>query len=75
MELAGQQHTPAGLTPGKGPRYPSYRGWVSLRAGRKISPPQGFESRTFQPTLSHYTDWAIRADLSPVKLQVTSYIL
>ena len=33
------------------------------RSGRvwKISPPQGFDTRTVQPVASRYTDWAIVA--------------
>jgi hypothetical protein len=51
------------LSPGK-TRYPLYRrlGGAQGRSGRvrKISPPQGFDPRTVQPVVSHYTDWATR---------------
>jgi hypothetical protein len=57
LEGAGDQHhTPVASPPGK----PLYRrlggpqGW-SGRA-RKISPPPGFDPRTFQPVVSLYTD-------------------
>jgi hypothetical protein len=40
-------------------------GWVGPKAGldgcRKISPPLGFNSRTFQPVASRYTDCDIPA--------------
>ena len=38
-------------------------GWVGLRAGLdwwKISPSTGIRSRTVQPVVSRYTDWATR---------------
>ena len=51
------------LPPGK-TRYPLYRKlvWPQGRSGqvRKISPPQGFDSRTVQPVASLYTDYATR---------------
>jgi hypothetical protein len=60
--VGGQRHTPAALPPGK-TRYPLYRrlGESLGRSGqvRKISPPPGFDPRTFQPVASRYTDWAI----------------
>jgi hypothetical protein len=58
MGVGGQRHAPAAL-----PQYSLYR-----RLGRsqgqswqakKISPPLGFDSRTAQPVVSRYTDWAI----------------
>ena len=52
------------LPPGK-TRYPLYRrlGEPQGRSGqaRKISPPPGFDPRTFQPLASRYNDWAIPA--------------
>ena len=57
--VSGERHAQASLPPGK-TRYPLYRnlggpqgrsGWV-----RKISPPQGFDTRTVQPVASRYTD-------------------
>jgi hypothetical protein len=60
--MGGQRHAPAILPPGK-IRYPLYRrlGGPQGRSGRvlKISPPPGFDPRTFQPVASRYTDWAI----------------
>ena len=51
------------LPPGK-TRYPLYRrlGGPRGRSGqvRKISPPPGFDLRTFQPVTSRYTDYATR---------------
>ena len=45
-------------------QYPLYRrvGGPQGRSGqvRKISPPPGFDPRTFQPVASRYTDWAIQ---------------
>jgi hypothetical protein len=49
------------LPPGK-TWYPLYRrlGGPQGRSGQvqKISPPPGFDPRTVQPVVSHYTDWA-----------------
>jgi len=48
------------LLPGK-TRYPFYRrlGGPQGRSGRVENPvPTGIRSRTFQPVVSHYTDWA-----------------
>ena len=68
--MGGQHHAPAALPTGK-IRYPLYRrlggpqdrsGWV-----RKISPPPGFDPRTFQPVDSRYTDWALSV---PIKAAV-----
>jgi hypothetical protein len=54
---------PGRFTPIK-TRYPLYRrlGGLQGRSGRvrKISPPPGFDPRTVQPVVSHYTDWATR---------------
>ena len=61
MGVGGQQNSPAPLPPGK-TRYPLYRrlggpqGWYERVL--KISPPPGFDPRTFQPVASRYTDWA-----------------
>jgi hypothetical protein len=59
--VGGQHHAPAALPPRK-TRYPLYKrlGGPQGRSGsvRKISPPLGFDPRTVQPVLSHYTDWA-----------------
>jgi hypothetical protein len=50
------------LTPGK-TRYPLHRrlGGPQGRSGRteNLAPP-GFDPRTVQPAISHYTDWATR---------------
>ena len=58
-------------TPNLGPftsrktRYPLYSrlGGLQGRSGgvRKISPPRGFDLRTFQPVQSRCTDWAIQS--------------
>jgi hypothetical protein len=64
MGVGDQRHAPAALAPGK-TRYPFYRrlGGSQGRSGRlqKISPPPGFDSRTFQSVASRYTYWAIPA--------------
>ena len=52
MEVGGQRHAPADLTPGKRPITHFIGGWVGLRAGgrvRKILPQPGFDPRTVQP--------------------------
>ena len=54
MEVDGQRHAPAALLPGKTGRPQGRSGRV-----RKITPPPGFDPRTFQPVASRYTDWAI----------------
>ena len=55
----GQLHAPAVLPPGK-TRYTLYRRLGGpqgrCRQVRKISPPPGFDPRTFQPVASRYTD-------------------
>ena len=57
MGVGGQRHAPAALPPRK-TRYPLYRrlGGPQSRARqvRKISPPEGFDPRTFQPVASLY---------------------
>jgi hypothetical protein len=59
MGVGGQRHTLAALMQGKN-RCPLYRrlggpkGWSGQV--RKISPPMGFDPRTVQPVVSHYTD-------------------
>jgi hypothetical protein len=56
-------NAPAALPPGK-TRYPLYRrlGGPQGRSGRvrNISPPPGCDTRTVQPVVSRYTDWATR---------------
>jgi hypothetical protein len=58
--MGGQRHAPAALPPGKETRYPLYRrlGGPQGRSvlERKISPPSGFDPRTFQPAASRYTE-------------------
>jgi hypothetical protein len=64
MSVGGQRHAPVALPSGK-TRYPLYRRLGGpqgqSRRVRKISPPTGFDPRTFQPVASRYTDWAILA--------------
>jgi hypothetical protein len=71
MGVCGQRHAPAALHPGK-TRYPLYRRMAGPRGWpgrvRKISPPPGFDSRTFQSVASRYTDWAIQTPLSSLHL-------
>ena len=70
MGVGGQRHTPAALPPGK-IRYPLYRrlGGPQGRSGRvrKISPPPGFDPRTFHLAASCYTG---SATLAPSKSSV-----
>jgi len=62
--MGGQRHVSAALHAGN-TRYPLYRrlGGPQDRSGRlwKISPPPGFDPRTFQLVGSCYTDWGIPA--------------
>jgi hypothetical protein len=61
-------------------RYPLYRrlGGPQGRSGqvRKISPPMGFDPRTVQPVVSHYTVWATRPTLNnvPSDIQVSKVV-
>jgi len=76
MEVGGQSHAPAALPPDK-TRYQLYRrrGGQKGRSGRvwKISPPPGFDPRTFQPVASRYTDCAIPAPSSPTVVNYNSH--
>ena len=73
MWVGGHRHAPAALPPVK-TRYPYYGrlGGSQGRPGRvwKISPPPGFDIRTFQPIVSRYTDYAI-----PAPNNYDSYVL
>jgi hypothetical protein len=64
-KVGGQRHAPTALFPGKRPSTHCTGGWVGPRTGldtlRKISPPLGFDPRTVQTVVSHYTDWDILA--------------
>ena len=57
--MGGQRHAPAALRPGM-TRYPlnTRLGDPQGRYGRvrNMSPPPGFDPRTVQPVVSHYTD-------------------
>jgi hypothetical protein len=58
MRVGGQHHAPAAFTPGKDPvPIVQEAGWAS----EPVSPPPGFDPRTFQPVASRYTDYAIPA--------------
>jgi hypothetical protein len=70
MEVSGQLHVPAALTPGKESCYPLARrlGGPQSRSGRggeekNSKPPQESNPRTpiVQPVAQRYTDWAITA--------------
>jgi hypothetical protein len=74
----GGRHTLAALLPGK-TRYPLYKrlggpqgrsGWV-----RKISPPPGFDPRTFQPVVSRCTDYAIPAHIKCITVQYSVFVI
>ena len=66
MEVGGQRHAPAALSPRK-TRYPIYRRLDGLhsRSGQVLinSPPPGFDPRTVQLVASRYIDYAISAPL------------
>jgi hypothetical protein len=55
MKVGGQLHAPAALLPVREPGGPQGR----FERVRQISPPPGFDSRTFQPVANRYTDYAI----------------
>jgi hypothetical protein len=66
-------HTLAALYPRERHGTHCTGGWMGPRAGldgQKISPPPGFDPRTAQPVVSHYTDCAtrnmLRAELNKV---------
>ena len=60
MGVGGQIHAPAALPPGKRPGTHCIGGWVGPRASldscKKSRPLLGFDPRTVQPVVSHYTD-------------------
>ena len=64
MAVGGQRHAPGGFTLGKN-WYLFYRrlGGPQSRSGqvRKISPLPEFDTRTFQPVASCYTNYAMPA--------------
>jgi hypothetical protein len=64
--VGGQTHAPATLPPGM-TRYPLYTklGGPQGRSGRvrKIRPPLEFDPLTVQPVASHYTEYAIPAQI------------
>jgi hypothetical protein len=53
-------------------------GWLGPRVGLdmcgKISPPPGFDPRTFQPVASRYTDYAIPAHKTYRKAYLSFYL-
>ena len=72
MGVGGQPHAPAASTPGK-TQYPLYRrlGGPQGRSGRAENlVPTGIRSRTVQPVVSRYTDWAIPAHCLIVLLKL-----
>ena len=59
--VSGQQHAPAALYPRGRPGTHFTGGWVGPRTcldGRKNLVPTGIRSRTVQPVVSRYNDWA-----------------
>jgi hypothetical protein len=70
MGVGGQHHTPAVFTPGKDPvPIVQEAGWAPgpVWIGvENLTPPPGFDPRTFQPIAGRYTDWAIPAPDSAV---------
>jgi hypothetical protein len=62
--VSGQHHAPAAFAPGKDPvPIVQEAGWAPepVWIGAESLPPPGFDPRTFQPTASRYTDYAIPA--------------
>ena len=78
MVVGGQCHGPAALPPPGKTRYPLYRrlGGPQGHSGevQKISPPPGFDSRTVQPIVSCYTDWAIPAPRCKIVLSEIKFL-
>ena len=74
MEVGRQRHAPAALPPGR-TRYPLRLGGLQSRSEqvRKISPPSGFDPRTFQVVASRYTDRAILALLKTVTSKIETF--
>ena len=66
--MGGQQHAPAAFPPRESPGTRCTAGWLGHRAGlgrvRKISPPPGFDPRTFQPVASR-TNTEIKRTKTP----------
>jgi hypothetical protein len=62
--MCGQHHAPAAFTPGKDPvPLVQEAGWAPEPVwivAENLAPP-GFDSRTFQPVASRYTDYVIPA--------------
>jgi hypothetical protein len=73
--VGGQRHTPAALPPGN-TRHLLYRrlGGPQGLSGRvrNISPPPGFDPRTFLPVAIRYTDYAIPAQIYSYTLSLAS---
>ena len=61
--VSGQQHAPAALYRRERPGAHCTAGWVGPRAGLDAENlvPTGIRSRTVQPVVSRYTDWATPA--------------
>jgi hypothetical protein len=70
MVVGSQRHSPADLPPANNTAaIYSKQGGPQDRSGRvrKISPPPGFDPRTFQPVASIYTDYTIAVNMYSVK--------
>jgi len=68
--VSDQQHAPAALYPPGKTRYPMYRrlGGTQGRSGQAENlVPTGIRSRTVQPLVSRYTDWATGPTLFTVR--------
>ena len=66
--MSGQQHAPAALYPRERLGTHCTGDWVGPRAGldgRKKPVPTGIPSRTVQPVVSRYTDWATGPTITP----------
>ena len=61
------------LPPGK-TRYPFYRSPRARLDGRKISSPTGIRSRTVQPIVSRYTDWATQPTYIYIYILTVKYL-
>jgi hypothetical protein len=56
MGVGGKRHAPFALPTGRGGGTHCIGGWPVWMDAENLAPPQGFDPRTFQPTVRRYTD-------------------